>query len=201
MATETTKDEGKARRRLYRLSVDQFLTSIRIGVFPHGPRLELLAGILVAQLTRTDPHDFVVDAIGDELRRIVPGDWSVREEKSLTLGRYSRPTPDLSIVKAPRSLYAQRAPTEKETALVVEVSESTYRLDRGLKWRLYASAGIPFYWVVNLAGRQIEICSNPAGRGRTAAYLQSATFGPDDKVPILIGGLEAGQIVVKDLLP
>jgi Uma2 family endonuclease len=200
MATETKKDEARAVRKLYRLSVPQFLASIQIGVFPHGPRLELLAGLLVAQLSRTDPHDYVVGALGDELRRIVPGGWFVREEKAVTLGRYSRPVPDLAIVKAPRSLYARRAPTEQETALIVEVSESTYRLERGLKWRLYASAGVPCYWIINLHERQIEVYRNPEGKGRAASYRECTAFQPGDEVPVFINGQDVGRVPFREIL-
>jgi Uma2 family endonuclease len=199
MATETKKDEGKAVRKLYRLSVQQFLASIRIGVFPDGPRLELLAGLLVAQLTRTDSHDFAVGALGDGLRRIVPDGLYVREEKAVTLGRYSRPIPDLAIVISPRSSYAHRSPTEQETALIVEVSESTYRLERGLKWRLYASARIPCYWIVNLDQRQIEVYRNPEGKGRSATYRECTTFRPGDEVPLFIDGREFVRVPFREI--
>jgi Uma2 family endonuclease len=200
MATETKKDEVKAFRKLYRLNVEQFLASIKIGVFPHGPRLELLAGLLVAQLSRTDPHDFVVGAVGEELRKIVPSGWFVREEKAVTLGRFSRPIPDLAVVKAPRALYVQRAPTELETALIVEVGESNYRLDRGLKWRLYASAGIPCYWIINLHEPQIEVYRNPEGKGRSASYRDCSTFRPGDEVPLFVDGQDVGRVPFCEIL-
>src|SRR4051812_26548882 len=103
MATETGTDQARAGRKLYRLTVEQYLRSIEVGVFPAGPRLELLSGIMVAQLIRSVGHDFTTDVIGDALRRAVAEGWVVREEKALDLGRYSRVLPDLVIVRGPRS--------------------------------------------------------------------------------------------------
>jgi Uma2 family endonuclease len=199
MATETRKDGPRSGNRRYRLNVDQFVRSIEVGVFPEGPRLELLGGILVTPAIETLPNDYVVGALGEDLRKLVPAEWLVREQKALTLGRYSRPVPDLAIVRAPRSLYGRRAPTEQETALIVEVGGASYRVDRGLKWRLAASAAIPCYWIANLAGRQIEVYSDPTGRGRSASYRQASTFGPDAKVPLIIEGREFGLLAVREI--
>jgi Uma2 family endonuclease len=199
MATESK--QPRAGHRLYRLTVPQFLSMIEIGVFPEGPRVELLGGVLIAQTIKTDPHDFAVDLIGEKLRGIVPGDRIVREEKALTLGPYSRATPDLAVVRGPRSLYGGRAPTAEESALIVEVAEPKEALARGLRWRLHASARIPVYWIVNLGDRRIEVYRDPAGRGRSASYRQADTFGPEAEVPVVIDGREVGRLAVAEILP
>ena len=201
MAAETKKDESGIRRKLYRLNVQQFLRSIEAGVFPQGPRMELLRGIPVAQLIKTDLHDSTVAAFGDALRRTVSGEWSVREEKSLELGRYSRVVPDLAISRGPRAVHARRAPTERETALIVEVSDTSYRLDRGRKWRIYASAGVAWYGIANLAERRVEVYRAPEGRGRSASYREAVNLGPDDDVPVVFDGREVGRLAVRDILP
>lgn len=57
--------------------------------------------------------------------------------------------------------YRDRHPGAAEVLLVVEVAETTLERDRGLKKRLYASEGIPHYWIVNLVDRQLECYSDP----------------------------------------
>ena len=47
--------------------------------------------------------------------------------------------------------------------LAVEVSDMTLRRDRRVKHALYASAGIPEFWIVNLAAKQVEVCRSPTG--------------------------------------
>jgi Uma2 family endonuclease len=185
----------------YRLNVRQFLAMIDAGIFPHDAHVELLGGMLIEMMTIGDPHDATLDAIAGELRRLTPDGWLLREDKSLQLGPRSRLVPDVAVVQGPRRQYYNRTPHPRETALVVEVADSSYRYDRGEKWRAYASARIPIYWIVNLDKSQIEVYTDPTGRGKKAAYRAVATFGKDVEVPVVIDGRDVGRIGVKDILP
>ena len=51
----------------------------------------------------------------------------------------------------------------EDVLLVIEVSETTLEYDRKVKVPLYAGAGIPEAWVVNLPEERIEVYSDPAG--------------------------------------
>ena len=201
MTTEIERKSTHPGWKPYHLDIQQFRTMIEAGVFPDGARLELLGGILVAKGFRTAPHDYLVGAIGEEIRRVTPDGWLVREEKPITIGKRSCPEPDLAVVRGPRSHYAARTPTQKETALVVEVAESSYATDRGDRWRIYATARIPVYWIARLPERQVEVYRDPIGRGPTATYQVIETFGPEADVPVIIDGREVGRFTVKDLFP
>jgi Uma2 family endonuclease len=185
----------------YRLTVRQFLAMIDAGIFPHDAHVELLGGVLIQMMTRGDPHDYTLGAIGEELRRLTPEGWIRREDKSLQLGPRSRPQPDVAIVRGPLQQYRKRTPHARETALVVEVSESSYNYDRGEKWRAYAAARIPVYWIVNLGQSRVEVYTDPAGRGTKASYRQADTFAADAEVPVVVEGREVGRFAVKDILP
>jgi Uma2 family endonuclease len=185
----------------YRLTVDQFLAMIDAGVFPERPRVELIRGLLVERMTKNNPHNFAVDTLGDLLQPLVAPGYLVRREKSLVIGRGSRPEPDVFVLRGPRDLYRARDPRAADVALIVEIADTTYRKDRGAMWRLYAGAGIPTYWVVNLPDRQVEVYTNPSGRGKSATYREAAVFGADAAVPVVIEGREAGSIAVKEILP
>ena len=185
----------------YRLTVRQFLKTIDAGVFPKGARVELLGGLLVGKMTKNDPHDFATSELSDALRRIMPPGFFVREEKSVVLGRHSRPEPDIAVVRGPRSRFRNRAPRVPDLALLVEVADTSYAKDRGAMWRRYAATGVPIYWIVNIPQARVEVYSSPAGRGRAAAYTDAAIYGPDDEVPVPIDGREVGRIAVRDLLP
>jgi Uma2 family endonuclease len=185
----------------YRLSVRQFLAMIDAGIFPHNAHVELLGGILIQMMVKGNPHDYTLGTIAEELRQLIPNAWVVREDKSLVLGPRSRPEPDVAVVRGPREQYRKRTPHARETAFVVEVANSSYRYDRGEKWRAYASARILIYWIVNLEKSQIEVYTAPIGRGKKASYREISTFGIDDEVPVVIDGREVGRIIVKDILP
>ncbi|HEX8199123.1 MAG TPA: Uma2 family endonuclease [Isosphaeraceae bacterium] len=185
----------------YRLNIRQFERMIDAGIFPDGVRVELLGGVLVEKMTKNDPHDFSVGRLGKLLRTILPGDWIVREEKSVTLGRSWRPEPDLAVIRGPDDLYRQRSPQSRDIGLVVEVADVSYAKDRGAKWRGYAEARVRVYWIVHLAKRQVEVYSDPKGRGVTANYRVGASYDADAEVPVVIVGAEVGRIPVRDILP
>ena len=125
----------------------------------------------------------------------------VREEKSLKLGRYWRPEPDLIIVRGQPRDYSKRTPTGADLAMVLEVVNTSYAKDRGILWRRYAASRIATYWIVNLPKGQVEVHTRPSGRGNAAQYLDCVIYGKEDAVPLMIEGVEVGRVPVRDLLP
>jgi len=63
----------------------------------------------------------------------------------------------------------RRKPRVHEVLAVIEISDSqraralvsSLNKDRGIKQRIYARAGIPEYWIVNVNDLQLEIYRNP----------------------------------------
>ena len=127
-------------------------------------------------------------------------DWVVREEKSVVLGRFSRPEPDIAIARALRERYRSVSPDAADLASLIEVDDTSYAKDHGKKWRKYAASKIPVYWIVNLPMRQIEVYTEPSGRGRSAVYQVSKVYSPDDEIPVVLAGRELGRLKVRDLL-
>ncbi len=72
--------------------------------------------------------------------------------------------------------------------------------DRTTKLELYAGAKIAVYWIVNLVDRRVEVYTQPRG-GKNPTYKQQTNYGPDDEVPVVVGGKQIGRIPVKELLP
>ena len=200
MTTETRAEPTGSGVVPFRLTVEQFETMIDAGVFPEGARVELLGGLLVA-MTKNDAHDFIVGQLGDKFRPLLPEGWFVREEKSARLGKSWRPEPDFSVVRGRRADFRSRAPRGADLALIVEVADSSYPKDAGIKRRAYAAARVPTYWIVNVAKRQVEVHTAPQDRGRTARYQNCLIHSEAEQVPVVIDGQERGRIAVADLLP
>jgi Uma2 family endonuclease len=110
----------------------------------------------------------------------------------------SEPEPDFAIVRRNRRRLAHPVPSE--VALVIEVSDSTLADDCRIKGRLYASASIERYWIINLVDRRIEVYTQPTGPTATPSYLHRARFSPRSMVPLVIAGTEIARIPVKDML-
>ena len=92
---------------------------------------------------------------------------------------------------------ATRDPEAAECCLIVEVAESSLEWDRTTKRDVYAAAGIPVYWILDLAGRQLELYSDPA-RG---TYPAPRIIAETESVDVVLDGQVVGRIAVADLLP
>ena len=185
----------------YRLTVGQFERMIDAGVFRDADHVELLGGLLVDKMVKNPPHNVAVIKFGAALRDKLPAGWFVNEEKPVQLSRWSGPEPDVAVVRGRPDDYGGRNPTAKAIGIIAEVADTSYTKDRWEKWRQYAAAKIPVYWIVNLPQRRIEVYTSPVGRGKAAGYKDSKIYGEDDQVPIILEGRELGRIKVGDVLP
>jgi Uma2 family endonuclease len=173
---------------------------IDANVFPDDARVELLGGLLVA-MTTNDAHDFIVNRLANLLRLLLPDGWCLREEKSVQLGRYWRPQPDISVLRGQDDAFARRSPQPADIGLLVEVADSSYPKDSGRKLRRYAAVGVPVYWIVNVGQAQVEVHHEPRGQMRRAYYHKVEIYDLLAQVPVVVDGQEQGRIPVKDMLP
>ncbi|HYO48927.1 MAG TPA: Uma2 family endonuclease, partial [Chloroflexia bacterium] len=95
------------------------------------------------------------------LNRQVPEEWTVRVQSPIYLNVNTEPEPDLVLLKPRDYLKLQHHPGPDDVLLTVEVADSTVRSDRRYKVPLYARAGIPEVWVVNIPKKVVEVYSDP----------------------------------------
>jgi Uma2 family endonuclease len=143
-------------RRWTRLEYDRL---IEAGLFRPGERLELLAGHLVVREPQGSLHATAVGLVEDVLRDCFGAGWVVRVQMPIALDVESEPEPDVAVVPGARRDYELAHPAQP--VLLVEVSESSLDDDRGDKASLYARAGVPDYWIVNLISRSLEVRRAP----------------------------------------
>src|SRR5262249_47314064 len=84
----------------------------------------------------------------------------VRAQLPLDARPYSLPEPDLAVVRGEPRDYRDRHPTGPDTLLAVEIARTSQALDRR-KAGIYAAAGVPVYWLIDLARGQVEVFSGP----------------------------------------
>ncbi len=183
-----------------RFSVKQYHRMIETGILTENDRVELLEGWIVPMSPHRPPHATSVDYVQALIRPILPRARYVREQKPITTSD-SEPEPDIAIVRAPASRYAQRHPGPKDIAAVIEVAESTLYYDRNFKLRLYARARIPVYWIVNLVHSKVEVHAGPLGPRRMPRYRLQQEYRADDSVPLVLVGKEIGRVPVREMLP
>jgi Uma2 family endonuclease len=172
---------------------------VDLGVFT-GERLELLNGVLVVREPQGSAHAAITSKVGQALARAFGDGWYTRLHSPLALGEHSEPEPDVAVVAgAPEDYLAAHPAT---AALVVEVTDSSLRLDRRFKAAVYAGAGLREYWIVNLPDRVLEVYREPhppADPAEDWSYRSLATLPPSSQVTPLAA--PHARILVADLLP
>ena len=181
---------------LKRMTVDQYEEMARLGVLD-DPRVELVNGFMVRKMTQGLNHTSTLDVIEKLIRDLLPENWYVRAERPVRLPNYDELEPDLAVLRGNPGDYRRRQPGPDDVALIVEVSDSSLRLDRGDKLRAYARSGIVHYWIVNLVDRRLEAYSVPTPDG----YGSSTIYDRPSDVPLVIAGVEVGRIPVGVVLP
>ncbi len=146
------------------------------------------------------PHATVCGKLLDFLVPLLLGAYCVRPETNTVLPR-SVPEPDFAIARGTRDDYENRHPGPADLVLLIEVSDTSVDCDRGIKKNIYARSGIVEYWIVNICGRQIEVYSQPAGKGKFADYQQRVDYGEGDTIPVRIEGREIAKLLVTSVLP
>ncbi|HEY3355853.1 MAG TPA: Uma2 family endonuclease [Polyangia bacterium] len=162
---------------------------VELGAF-QDERLELLEGRIIMMSPQGTAHARAVRRLTMRLAPALAGRAEVLVQLPLAVSDLSEPEPDLCVV--PPGEYLEDHPCQ--AWLVVEVADSSLDLDR-LKARLYAAAGVPEYWIVNLRERVVEVHREP----RDTAYA-TVTRRDDREILTLLEFADV-TVPVADLVP
>jgi Uma2 family endonuclease len=184
---------------IYRLSVAQYHDMIQSGILTDDDPVELLEGWLVTKIPKNPRHSLATQLTRDALAEIIPQGWHINVQEPVTT-EDSEPEPDVLVVRGNRRDYIERYPYPADIALVVEVADATLQRDRTLKLRLYASAGITMYWILNLQDEQLEVYTEPTGEGEQVTYARRSIYKTSDSVPVVLDGQEVGRLAVQSLM-
>lgn len=147
------------------LTIAEYDALIASGAFGEGDHIELIRGEVIEMAPAGESHDESLSALLEVFQDILRhSDFRVRTQMGINFPGSSRPEPDFAIV---RRGVANRRSNAVDVVLIVEVSESSHAFDRSVKYGLYASAGVPEYWIINLGKRQVEVFRNPDASSAT----------------------------------
>ena len=184
---------------LRRFSVDEYRRWTEAGRFAEDDNFEMLEGWIVEKMPKNPRHDSRVTWAQSVLQRELPPGWHCRNQCSLETFD-SVPEPDLAIVRGNILDYANHHPTGADTALVVEVADTSLFTDRE-KRHVYARAGVLEYWIINLVASQIEIFRDRHGTANDAEYATEQILNQSDTLTLTIPGTSPRSIRVADLIP
>jgi len=183
-----------------KFSLPRYQQMIESGILTSADRVELLENYVVLKMPGNPPHDGTIQLISKRLGRRIPAGWDSRIQLSVTLPD-SQPEPDLAICRGDETTYLKTHPTPADVGLLIEVADSSLLRDQRDKTRIYARAGIPIYWIINLVDRRIEVHSQPSGAVDLPAYGASQNFNIGQDVPLILDGQTIANIPVAELLP
>lgn len=166
-------------------------------LFFEDRRVELIEGEIIEMAAMNGPHWAAVAQANKILSRLF-GDYVVAPQLPLKLSEVSAPVPDFSIVSGAPGDFVKEIATG--ALLCLEISDSTLRYDRTQKAVLYAKAGIPEYWILDLKQRRLEVFLEPVGDAESGGvYTQTHIFSETGEVaPHFAPDI---KIKVADLLP
>lgn len=144
------------RRRFSRAEYEKL---IELGVFQPGEPIELIGGELMVAEPQGAAHYTAIRKTAKALEAAFGPGWEVRMQGPVGLDDESEPEPDVAVVPGSPDDYGRAHPSRP--ALTVEVAESSLGIDRRHKGSLYARAGLPDYWVLNLIDRVLEVYRDP----------------------------------------
>jgi len=184
--------------RTKRWTVEEYERLLSTGVFD-GARFELIDGEIIEMTPMGEPHAAGLSNTAEAVTVPLHGRLKIRNQCPINAGNYGRPEPDIAVVSFD-ALLPNQPPARAE--LIIEVSDSTLAYDQGDKASLYASLGMPDYWILNLQENVLEVRRAPIERPQSR-------FGWDYSITQIIprGGqvspLAAPDVIlqINDLLP
>lgn len=148
----------------HRFSVDDYYRMAEVGILSEDDRVELIQGEIVAMYPIGARYAQVVTTLTEILfRNLDLTKVQIRVQMPVRFGGYDEPEPDLAVVARRAGGYPTVHPAAVDCRLLIEVADSSLPRDRRLKLPLYARAGITEFWLVDLNGESVEVCTAPDG--------------------------------------
>lgn len=159
-----------------RFDADEYQRMARAGILTEDDRVELIEGEILTMTPIGPRHSAAVNRANRALVGAAGDDAIVQVQGSVRLDRSSEPQPDLVLLRPEPGFYASRLPGPADILLIVEVAEASLDYDRDVKAKLYAAAGVPEYWLADLAAGVVTRFSAPSG----GAYQQRHQHRPGE---------------------
>ena len=165
-------------------TVDEYHRMAEVGILPETRRFELVRGEIIEMTIPGSAHSgrvnrlthLFVSRLGQVV--IVSGQNPVRLEAQ------SEPMPDLALLRPRPDFYTNSHPSPEDVLLVVEVSDTTVKYDSTIKASLYAAAGVPEYWLLDVNKDVLVVRVDPAaGEYRSVQILHRGETVAPVKVP------------------
>ena len=173
-----------------KFDVGEYYRLAEVGVLSEDDRVELIEGEIIEMVPIGSDHSGTVNRLAYVLFRRVRDRAVVTVQNPLRLSDHTEPVPDFLLLRPRADFYQGAPPPAADVLVLIEVAQSSLRYDRGVKLPLYARHGVPEVWIVDLAGRVVEVHRGPGSEGYASSTTHGPGHGPGDALePTLLPGL------------
>ena len=172
-----------------RWSADQYENLYSMGLLDHG-KYELLEGDIVQKMAIKFRHAAIITLLFAYFSRFCAYK-SLASAFTVAAGEHSEPEPDFAVLFTETPTLTERGYVQPgDVRLVVEVGDSTVASDLSTKANIYAAAGIPEYWVIDVTGRRLVVHTAPVAGAYTSTVEYddteevAPTFAPAETTPV-----------------
>ena len=148
-----------------KFTVEEFARMGEAGIFEPDVRVELIDGVIFEMAPIGKPHGARISIVLQELMDRIPRNIMKYSQSTIRLSDGSGPEPDIALLTPEASLDRENIPHPEDILLIIEISDSSLRIDRGEKARRYAESGIPELWIFPLTDDEIEVHRQPTPEG------------------------------------
>ena len=142
-------------------TIEEYHKLAEVGILKDTDRVELINGDIITMSPIKSPHAGMVDALLEMLIIKLYKKATIKSQNPIIIPNHSEPEPDIVIAKYRQDSYKSKHPEPEDIFIIIEVSDSTLKKDRTLKYQLYAKANISEYWIINLIDCQVEVNRQP----------------------------------------
>jgi Uma2 family endonuclease len=161
-----------------RFTVVEYEKMAEAGILRDDERVELIEGEIIDMTPNGRGHQADFDRLNQLFSLGLSQRAIVRVQGSVRLSKRSEPQPDLVLLRYREDFYANADAGPEDVLLLVEVADASLSYDRDVKLPLYARAGIPEVWLVDINRKSIDLHREPGPQG----YQETFTARGDESL-------------------
>ena len=152
--------------KTHRFTVDEYHRMGEAGIFSEDDRVELLAGEIVEMSPIGPLHAGTVSRLNALFSSRLGTEVIVSVQNPLLLrAADSEPQPDVMLLRPRPDFYTSSHPEAQDVYLVIEVADTSAAADREVKFPIYARAGVPEAWLLDVVTQRLEVHRHPTPDG------------------------------------
>lgn len=179
----------QTQRERHRFTVDDIDRMVEAGILFENDPVELIDGEVIRMSAVGRLHVGCVTGLTDAFGSRLGSAANLSVQNPLRLDEHNEPEPDIVLLRFRGDSYRGKMPEAPDALLVIEVSDSSLEYDRSVKLPMYARAGVPETWIVDLRNPAVEKHTDPdpeTGTYRSLVRLERGERISPDALPSVV---------------